>query len=120
MPSSSVAVSCRGQRDPRHGRRTGHEPHGWAQQENPLDVRDMLTATLAIAGAPGFSGFFSKDAILLAAADNYWLYGFGLLTALLTSFYMFRLIFLAFHGKQRFDDHKVHVHESPRSMLVRS
>src|SRR5882724_3496034 len=65
----------------------------------------MLTATLAIAGAPGFSGFFSKDAILLAAADNYWLYGFGLLTALLTSFYMFRLIFLAFHGKQRFDDH---------------
>jgi NADH-quinone oxidoreductase subunit L len=78
----------------------------------------MLMATLAIAGAPGFSGFFSKDAILLAAADNYWLYGFGLLTALLTSFYMFRLIFLTFHGKQHFDEHHVHVHESPRSMLV--
>jgi NADH-quinone oxidoreductase subunit L len=78
----------------------------------------MLMATLAIAGAPGFSGFFSKDAILLAAVDNYWLYGFGLLTALLTSFYMFRLIFLTFHGKQRYDEHHVHVHESPRSMIV--
>jgi NADH-quinone oxidoreductase subunit L len=78
----------------------------------------MLMATLAIAGAPGFSGFFSKDAILLAASGNYLLYGFGLLTALLTSFYMFRLIFLTFHGKQRFDEHKIHVHESPRSMLA--
>jgi NADH-quinone oxidoreductase subunit L len=82
----------------------------------------MLMATLAIAGAPGFSGFFSKDAILLAAVGfehgGYWLYGFGLLAALLTSFYMFRLIFLTFHGKQRYDERKVHVHESPRSMLI--
>jgi NADH-quinone oxidoreductase subunit L len=82
----------------------------------------MLMATLAIAGAPGFSGFFSKDAILLAAANSEhggsWLYAFGLLTALLTSFYMFRLIFLTFHGKPRFDEHQVHVHESPKSILV--
>jgi NADH-quinone oxidoreductase subunit L len=82
----------------------------------------MLTATLAIAGFPPFAGFFSKDAILLAAVGfehgGYWLYGFGLLTALLTSFYMFRLIFLTFHGKQRYDEHHVHVHESPRSMLI--
>jgi len=82
----------------------------------------MLTATLAIAGAPLFAGFFSKDAILLAAfqseAGGKILYAFGLLTALLTSFYMFRLIFLTFHGKQRYDEHHVHVHESPNSMLV--
>jgi NADH-quinone oxidoreductase subunit L len=82
----------------------------------------MLTATLAIAGAPFFAGFFSKDSILLAAFQNETggriLYAFGLLTALLTSFYMFRLIFLTFHGKARYDEHHVHVHESPNSMLV--
>jgi NADH-quinone oxidoreductase subunit L len=86
----------------------------------------MLTATLAIAGFPPFAGFFSKDSILLSAFESeyggrnvgYALYAFGLATALLTAFYMFRLIFLTFHGKQRYDDHHVHVHESPNSMLV--
>ncbi len=82
----------------------------------------MLTATLAIAGAPFFAGFFSKDSILFAAFQKETggriLYAFGLLTALLTSFYMFRLIFLTFHGKERYDEHHVHVHESPQSMLV--
>jgi NADH-quinone oxidoreductase subunit L len=81
----------------------------------------MLVATFAIAGIPIFAGFFSKDAILFAAFQNEHggrvLYAFGLLTALLTSFYMFRLIFLTFAGKPRFDEHKVHVHESPWSML---
>jgi NADH-quinone oxidoreductase subunit L len=85
----------------------------------------MLTATLTIAGFPPFAGFFSKDSILLSAflSENgganvgHILYAFGLLTALLTAFYMFRLIFLTFHGKQRYDEHKVHVHESPWSML---
>jgi NADH-quinone oxidoreductase subunit L len=82
----------------------------------------MLAATLAIAGTPGFSGFFSKDAILLAAhsgpyanAPLYWL---GILTAGLTSFYMFRLLFLTFHGQARYDHHSVHPHESPPNMLV--
>jgi NADH-quinone oxidoreductase subunit L len=80
----------------------------------------MLIATLAITGIPPLAGFFSKDAILLGAFQipgGHPLYALGLLTALLTSFYMFRLIFLTFHGKQRYDDHKVHVHESPWSML---
>jgi NADH-quinone oxidoreductase subunit L len=82
----------------------------------------MLTATLAIAGFPPLAGFFSKDSILLSAyqSDNGGkiLYGVGLFTALLTSFYMFRLIFLTFFGKQRYDEHHVHVHESPNNMLV--
>jgi len=82
----------------------------------------MLTATLAIAGFPPLAGFFSKDSILLSAyqSDNggHILYAVGLFTALLTSFYMFRLIFLTFFGKQRYDEHHVHVHESPKSMLV--
>src|SRR5712692_906764 len=86
----------------------------------------MLTATLAIAGFPPLAGFFSKDAILLSAYQSerggqhvgYTLYAFGLATALLTTFYMFRLIFLTFQGKQRYDEHNVHVHESPKSMLA--
>ncbi len=82
----------------------------------------MLTATLAITGFPPLAGFFSKDSILLSAYQSEHggriLYAFGLLTALLTSFYMFRLIFLTFHGKPRYDEHKVHAHESPKSMLV--
>ena len=80
----------------------------------------MLIATLAIAGIPPLAGFFSKDAILLSAfklEGGHPLYAIGLLTALLTSFYMFRLIFLTFHGKARYDEHHVHVHESPWSML---
>src|ERR1700676_3172275 len=86
----------------------------------------MLTGTLAIAGIPPLAGFFSKDSILLSAylSENggpsvgHILYAAGLFTALLTSFYMFRLIFLTFFGKERYDEHQVHVHESPKSMLV--
>jgi NADH-quinone oxidoreductase subunit L len=80
----------------------------------------MWTATLAIAGIFPFAGFFSKDQILFGAFQiegGKPLYALGLLTALLTSFYMFRLIFLTFHGKPRYDEHKVHVHESPWNML---
>ena len=83
----------------------------------------MLAATLAIAGAPGFSGFFSKDEILwqsfASPYGGHWaLWLFAVVTAMLTSFYMFRLIFLTFFGTPRYDEHHVHVHESPRSMLV--
>src|ERR1700676_41327 len=82
----------------------------------------MLAGTIAIAGFPPFAGFFSKDAILFAAYNHEpggkALYAVGLAAAILTSFYMFRLIFLTFYSQQRFDEHKVHVHESPRSMTV--
>jgi NADH-quinone oxidoreductase subunit L len=82
----------------------------------------MLIATIAIAGFPPLAAFFSKDSILLSAYQGenggHILYALGLLTALLTSFYMFRLIFLTFSGKPRFDEHHVHVHESPNSMIV--
>src|SRR5450432_2744956 len=86
----------------------------------------MLTGTLAIAGIPPLAGFFSKDSILLNAYQSenggpnvgHILYAAGLFTALLTSFYMFRLIFLTFFGKERYDEKHVHVHESPKSMLV--
>jgi NADH-quinone oxidoreductase subunit L len=82
----------------------------------------MLFATIAIAGFFPFAAFFSKDAILFAAFNTAnggkALYTVGLLAAVLTSFYMFRLIWLTFFGEKRYDEHKVHVHESPFNMTV--
>src|ERR1700716_1771871 len=92
---------------------------GGLRKKIPWTYWTMFMATLAIAGTPGFSGFFSKDEILLAtqrASTPLW--ALGVLTAGLTSFYMFRLLFLTFFGAQRFNEKQVHVHESPRSMLV--
>jgi NADH-quinone oxidoreductase subunit L len=82
----------------------------------------MLAGTITIAGFPPFAGFFSKDAILFAAYNHEnngkILYAIGLLAAVLTSFYMFRLMWLTFWGQPRFDEHHVHVHESPKNMTV--
>src|SRR5260370_30257308 len=82
----------------------------------------MFVATLAISGTPGFSGFFSKEEILLAARTgpyaNPVIYVLGGLTTGLTSLYMFRLLFMTFHGAPRFDTKKTHVHESPRVMIA--
>jgi len=85
----------------------------------PVTFWTMFIATFAISGVPGFAGFFSKDEILEAAQhSNAPLWLLGLVAAGLTSFYMFRLIFLTFFGEQQFDEHKVHVHESPRNMTI--
>jgi NADH-quinone oxidoreductase subunit L len=98
-------------------------PHmGGLRSKIPITFWTMFIATLAITGIPGFAGFFSKDEILDAARSgpnaNIWLWLLGLIGAGLTSFYMFRLIFLTFFGKPRYDEHEVHVHESPRNMTV--
>jgi NADH-quinone oxidoreductase subunit L len=95
---------------------------GGLRKKIPITYWTMLIGTLAIAGVPGFSGFFSKDEILEAAASgphkNTALWVLGLAGTGLTSFYMFRLLFLTFFGEERFDEHKVHVHESPKNMTV--
>jgi len=95
---------------------------GGLRKQIPITYWTMLIATLAIAGIPGFAGFFSKDAILDAAKSgpnaNLPLWLLGVAGAGLTSFYMFRLVFLTFFGKPRYDEHHVHVHESPKSMTV--
>jgi NADH-quinone oxidoreductase subunit L len=82
----------------------------------------MLAGSITIAGFPPFAAFFSKDAILFAAYNHEnngkILYAIGLLAAVLTSFYMFRLMWLTFWGQPRFDEHHVHVHESPKNMTV--
>lgn len=86
----------------------------------PATSRPFLIATLAIAGIPPLAGFFSKDEILGRAFDRYFfLWAIGFLTAGLTAFYMFRLLFLAFFGLSRVSPElEDHIHESPRSMTV--
>jgi NADH-quinone oxidoreductase subunit L len=80
----------------------------------------FLIGCIAIAGIPPFSGFFSKDAILLSAFEkNPVLYGIALFTALLTAFYMFRLLFITFTGKFRgTHEQEHHLHESPVAMTI--
>ncbi|MFZ1261616.1 MAG: proton-conducting transporter membrane subunit, partial [Chitinophagaceae bacterium] len=80
----------------------------------------FLIGCIAIAGIPPFSGFFSKDAILLSAFEKSpVLYGIALFTALLTAFYMFRLLFITFTGKFRgTNEQEHHLHESPVSMTI--
>ena len=95
---------------------------GGLRKKIPVTYWTMLIATLAIAGIPGFAGYFSKDEILEAAQSgphaNLILWLLGVVGALLTSFYMFRLIFLTFFGEPRYDEHHVHVHESPKNMTI--
>ncbi len=78
----------------------------------------FLIGCLAIAGIPGFSGFFSKDEILAGTfAHSPLLYGIALFAALLTAFYMFRLYFVTFTGSFRgTHDQEHHLHESPAAM----
>jgi len=96
---------------------------GGLRREMPWTFRTFLIGTLAIAGVPGLAGFFSKDLSLASAWHGpnfgkvFWV--IGLLTAGMTSFYMFRLLILTFFGKARYTHHDVHhVHESPAPMLL--
>jgi NADH-quinone oxidoreductase subunit L len=87
----------------------------------PRTFPPFLIGAIAISGVPFLSGFFSKDAILTSAfaSDNYLVWALGIATAVLTAFYMFRLIFLTFFGKERLDPKvKKHLHESPPVMTV--
>jgi NADH-quinone oxidoreductase subunit L len=92
---------------------------GGLRKKMPVTFWTMTAAVLAIAGFFPFAGFFSKDAILYAAFQHGTagkaLWFVGLLTALLTAFYMFRLWYLTFLGESRSPE--VHPHESPWSML---
>jgi NADH-quinone oxidoreductase subunit L len=116
LGSGSVIHAMGGQQDMRF--------MGGLRKKIPTTYRTMLIGTLAIAGIPGLAGFFSKDEILWQAWSAHdgafralWYVAFA--TALMTSFYMFRLIFLTFFGKPRMT-HEVehHVHESPASMTL--
>jgi NADH-quinone oxidoreductase subunit L len=91
---------------------------GGLAKKVPITHATMLAATLAIAGIPPLAGFFSKDKILSHAFGyNRALWFVGWLTAGLTAFYMFRLLFLTFHGKSHVSyEAEHHLHESPPAM----
>jgi NADH-quinone oxidoreductase subunit L len=76
---------------------------GGLKKDLPITYWTFLVGALAIAGVPGLAGFFSKDEILFRtfSSGHTLLWSVGLLTSLLTAIYMFRLVFLAFHGPSR-------------------
>jgi NADH-quinone oxidoreductase subunit L len=87
---------------------------GGLRKHMPIAATTLLCASLAISGFPGTSGFFSKDAILVAAYEHApWMYWLGVLTAGMTAFYVFRAWILAFMGDYR---GHAHPHESPLVM----
>jgi NADH-quinone oxidoreductase subunit L len=116
LGAGSVIHAMSGEQDMRNMGDLGHRI--------PTTHRTMFIATLAIAGIFPFAGFFSKDAILWetwsregGAYRFLWYVGYA--TALMTAFYMFRLMYLTFHGRPRMS-HEVehHIHESPVSMTA--
>ena len=87
----------------------------------PVTFRTMFGATLAITGIPILAGFFSKDEILWQAwQHSHVLWAIGFVTAIMTAFYMFRLMYLTFWSPSRVTSHEVehHIHESPKSMTA--
>ncbi len=94
---------------------------GGLRRHLPLTYPTFLVGAVAIAGVPFLSGFFSKDAILTRAfaSGHYLVWGLGIVGAVLTAFYMFRLVFLTFFGEERLDHEAgAHLHESPPVMTV--
>ena len=112
LGSGSVIHAVSGNQDIRY--------MGGLRKKLPITYITFLIGCLAIAGIAPFAGFFSKDAILLNAfATNKILYAVGLLTAALTAFYMFRLLFITFGGTFRGTEEQAHhIHESPAAMTI--
>ena len=87
---------------------------GGLRTKIPWTFWTMTVATFAIAGIPPLAGFFSKDEILWQAYESNWAYWLvGLVTAFITSFYMFRLWFMTFTGEYRGDAEAAHGHDEP-------
>jgi NADH-quinone oxidoreductase subunit L len=95
---------------------------GGLRKYMPVTFWVMLIATLAIAGIPGLSGFFSKDEILWQSYSSHYghwsLWLIGWITAFMTSFYMFRLIFMTFAGEYRGPEGLAHVDKAPEPGTV--
>jgi NADH-quinone oxidoreductase subunit L len=115
LGSGSVIHALSGEQDMRK--------MGGLKKYVPVTFATMFVATLAIAGIPGLSGFFSKDEILWQTFSSSHgspvLWVVAALAAGITAFYMFRLVFLTFFGKSRMDPEvEKHAHESPWTMTV--
>jgi NADH-quinone oxidoreductase subunit L len=106
LGAGSVIHACHGEQDMRH--------MGGLKKYAPITFWTLLAASLAIAGVPPFAGFWSKDAILVAAYQHApWMFWVGAITAGMTAFYVFRAMFMTFFGEYRGHGHP---HESPVSM----
>jgi NADH-quinone oxidoreductase subunit L len=113
LSAGSVIHALSGQQDMRK--------MGGLRKYLPRTFPPFLIGAIAISGIPFLSGFFSKDAILTEAfaQGRYFIWALGLTGAVMTAFYMFRLIFLTFYGEERIDhEAKHHLHESPKIMTV--
>ena len=97
---------------------------GGLRKYMPITWITSLIGSLALIGFPGFSGFFSKDSIILAVGESqlpgadivYWMVMAGVF---ITAFYSFRMYFMVFHGEERMDAHtKEHLHETPWVVTV--
>ncbi len=115
LGAGSVIHSISGEQDMRK--------MGALKNKIPVTHWTMFIASLAITGIPGFAGFFSKDEILWQAysspSGSRILWVTGLVTAGMTAFYMWRLMYLTFYGNSRVEPAvATHVHESPRVMTI--
>ncbi len=115
LGSGSVIHAMSGEQDMRH--------MGGLRAKLPWTHRTMLVGCIAIAGIPPLAGFFSKDEILWSAFKvggyGQWVWGLGVVAAVMTAFYMFRLYWMTFGGRFRgSDEQEHHLHESPSSMVV--
>ncbi|MGH9659868.1 MAG: proton-conducting transporter membrane subunit, partial [Bryobacteraceae bacterium] len=107
LGAGSVIHALGGEQDLRH--------MGGLRKKIPWTFATLACAAVAIAGVPPFSGFHSKDAILLAAHHHApWMYWAGVITAGMTAFYVWRAMFLTFFGSPRGSHHP---HESPAVMI---
>jgi NADH-quinone oxidoreductase subunit L len=93
---------------------------GGLAKRMPLAFWGILTGVLAICGIPGFSGFFSKDQVIAGALEHGhpWMYGVALVTAGITAYYMFRLLFIVFLGEYRGDVPREQWHAPPWTMAL--
>jgi NADH-quinone oxidoreductase subunit L len=89
---------------------------GGLKKDLPVTYWTFVIGALAIAGVPGLAGFFSKDEILFRtfASGHIVLWMTGAITSFMTAFYMFRLVFMAFHGERR----DLHLHDAPPAMAL--
>lgn len=113
LGSGSVIHALSGEQDMRK--------MGGLYNKIPKTFKTFLIGTVAIAGIPPLAGFWSKDEILASAfaGGHYFLWGIGIVTAFMTSFYMFRLLYMTFLTPSRVDhDVEHHIHESPPTMTV--
>jgi NADH-quinone oxidoreductase subunit L len=115
LGSGSVIHAMSGEQDMRR--------MGGLRDKIPVTFRTMWIGAVAIAGIPGLAGFFSKDEILWqvwsSPIGSKTVYAVGIVTAFMTAFYMWRLMYMTFYGAQRMDARTAsHVHESPKTMTV--